>query len=229
MEDRKKIAVIVAGGNGQRMQAAVPKQFLPLGGQPVLYYSIHAFLKAFADIKIVLVLAPDHFSYADNLLSSLGKAADITIVPGGGTRFHSVKNGLQQVKEPAIVFVHDGARPLVSPQFIRTCYQQALESGSAVPAIDLKESIREVEKTYNKAADRTKFRVIQTPQVFRSEILLPAFEQVYSPLFTDEATVVESNGDQVYLIPGDEKNIKITRPMDLVIAEKLLEEYISNG
>ncbi|RBL88298.1 2-C-methyl-D-erythritol 4-phosphate cytidylyltransferase [Chitinophaga flava] len=220
--ERKKIAIIVAGGSGTRMQSAVPKQFLDLAGRPVLYYTITAFAQAYPDMEIVLVLPENHISQANHLLQSLENLPAITIVKGGETRFHSVKNGLQQVKDNAVVFVHDGVRPLVSPALIRSCYEAALSHGSAIPAIDMKDSIREVSGDKNMAVNRDRFRIIQTPQTFLSELILPAFELPYDPLFTDEATVVERLGKQIYLVEGEESNLKITKPLDLVLAKAFL-------
>lgn len=220
----KKVAIIVAGGSGTRMQNAVPKQFLDLSGKPVLYHTIAAFAAAFPDMEIVLVLPEAHFTFANHLLQAFDPLPAITIVKGGETRFHSVKNGLQQVKEPAVVFVHDGVRPLVSAALIRACYEAALSHGSAIPVIDMKDSIREISAGSNAAVDRDRFRIIQTPQTFLSELILPAFELPYDPLFTDEATVVERLGHPVYLLPGEESNIKITKPLDLTIAAALLKD-----
>ncbi|WP_349314959.1 2-C-methyl-D-erythritol 4-phosphate cytidylyltransferase [Chitinophaga sp. MM2321] len=223
MESRKKIAIIVAGGSGTRMQNAVPKQFLELAGKPVLYHSMAAFAGAYPDMQIVLVLPEAHFGYADNLLQAFDSIPAVTIVKGGETRFHSVKNGLQQVTGNAVVFVHDGVRPLVSTSLIHTCYEATLSHGSAIPVIDMKDSIREITGNANAAVDRDRFKIIQTPQTFLSELILPAFDLPYDPLFTDEATVVERLGHTVHLVAGEEANIKITKPLDLVVAASLLK------
>lgn len=224
MEQRNKIAIIVAGGSGSRMGSTIPKQFLELSGKPVLWHTVNAFVSAFSDIRIVLVLPEVHFGYVEPWLHEFNTAANVTLVKGGETRFHSVKNGLQEVKTPSVVFVHDGVRPLISTSLIRSCYETALAKGSAIPVIDMKDSIRQVEGEGNKAVDREQFKIIQTPQTFLSEWLLPAFELPYDPLFTDEATVVERQGHRVHLVPGEEANIKITRPLDLTIASALLKE-----
>lgn len=220
----KKVAIIVAGGSGTRMQSTVPKQFLDLSGKPVLYHTITAFATAFPDMEIVLVLPEAHFTFASDLLSAFEQRPAITIVNGGATRFHSVKNGLQQVTTPSVVFVHDGVRPLVSPTLIRHCYEAAISHGSAIPVVDMKDSIREITDGNNAAVDRDRFKIIQTPQTFLSELILPAFELPFDPLFTDEATVVERLGHPVYLVAGEESNIKITKPLDLTIAEALLKD-----
>ncbi|MFY0253656.1 2-C-methyl-D-erythritol 4-phosphate cytidylyltransferase [Chitinophaga sp. 30R24] len=220
----KKVAIIVAGGSGTRMQSAVPKQFLELNGKPVLYHTIAAFAAAFPDMEIVLVLPEAHFTFANALSQQFTNPPALTLVKGGETRFHSVKNGLQQVKAPAVVFIHDGVRPLVSTALIRSCYEAALAHGSAIPVIDMKDSIREVSVAGNVAVNRERFRIIQTPQTFLSDLILPAFELPYDPLFTDEATVVERLGHAVHLLAGEEANIKITKPLDLTIAAALLKE-----
>jgi 2-C-methyl-D-erythritol 4-phosphate cytidylyltransferase len=218
----EKFAVIVAGGKGLRMGSAIPKQFLPLGDKPVLYHTINAFITAFPDVQIVLVLPQDQISMAQIVLQAFPDRIDLTIVTGGETRFHSVKNGLEVVNEDAIVFVHDGVRPLVSPELIHACYQQAIEKGSAIPAIAVADSMRLAEGEDSKPVNRDHLRIIQTPQTFQSDILLNAFTQDYDPAFTDEATVVEAFGTKVYLINGERSNIKVTTPEDLIIAEALL-------
>jgi 2-C-methyl-D-erythritol 4-phosphate cytidylyltransferase len=219
-----KYAVIVAGGKGLRMGNAVAKQFLPLAGKPVLYHTIKTFIDAYADIKLVLVLPEEQLSYAQMVLQAFPDRQDMTIVTGGVTRFHSVQNGLKEVNDNAIVFVHDGVRPLVSAQLIRACYEQAVEKGSAIPAIPVADSMRMVEGDNSNPVNREHMRSIQTPQTFRADILLPAFQQEYTEAFTDEATVVEAYGAQVYLIEGEKRNIKLTTPEDMMIAEIMLRE-----
>lgn len=220
----EKYAVIVAGGKGLRMGNAVPKQFLPLAGKPVLYHTIKAFADAYADMKLVLVLPEEQLSYAQIVLQAFPDRIDITIVTGGETRFHSVQNGLKAVNENAVVFVHDGVRPMVSTELIRACYEQAVEKGSAIPAIAVTDSMRMVHGDSSHPVNREQMRSIQTPQTFRTDILLPAFEQEYTDAFTDEATVVEAYGEEVYLIEGEKKNIKLTTPEDMMIAEMVLKE-----
>lgn len=218
----RKYAVIVAGGKGIRMGNAIPKQFLPLKGKPVLTWCIEAFLKAYDDIEIILVLPEAQLSYAQIVLQPLPERIDVTLVRGGDTRFQSVKNGLQSIAEEGIVFVHDGARPLVSTSLIRALYKQAVALGSAIPAIPAFESLRVIAADTSKAIDREPVRIVQTPQVFRSSILVTAFQQDFKDTFTDEATVVEATGARVYLAPGEKSNIKITEPEDMVIAEALI-------
>jgi 2-C-methyl-D-erythritol 4-phosphate cytidylyltransferase len=220
----EKFAVIVAGGKGVRMGSAVPKQFLPLMGHTVLYHAIKAFADAYDDMQLVLVLPEDQLSYAQMVLQSFPDRIDITIVVGGETRYHSVQNGLKMVSENSIVFVHDGVRPLVTPALIRQCYEQAMEKGSAIPAIPVTDSMRILEDDDSRPVDREMLRIIQTPQTFRADVLLPAFQQEYVPAFTDEATVVEANGGTVFLTMGERGNIKVTTPEDMIIAEALLKD-----
>ena len=225
----KKYAVIVAGGKGVRMNSAVPKQFLPLNGKPVLWHTVNAFLTAYPDIEIVLVLPSDQLSYAQILLQEYPERIDLTIMQGGETRFHSVQNGLKAVSEDAIVFVHDGVRPLVSAQLIQRCGEQAMTKGSAIPATMVPDSMRLLEDDESSPVNREHLRIIQTPQTFRSDIILPAFEQEYSEAFTDEATVVESYGTKVYLVEGERSNIKVTTPEDMIIAEALIKERMQHA
>lgn len=218
----KKYAVIVAGGTGKRMGAAMPKQFLLLNGKSLLWYSLDTFLRSYDDMQIILVLPSSSHNEGKKIIDDLNASARITITTGGETRFHSVQNGLALITEPAIVFVHDGVRCLVSSDLIKRCYEQAVEKGSAIPAVAATDSIRIVNGENHSVADRNKVRIIQTPQTFRSEILLTAFHTAYDASFTDEATVVEANGKKVFLIDGEYENIKITRPADLLVAEQII-------
>ena len=218
----KKFAVIVAGGIGSRMNNHLPKQFILLKGKPVLYYTIATFLRAYEDMTIILVLPEDHVAAGQEIVDAYFDYRHIQITVGGRTRFHSVQNGLQSVPEESIVFVHDGVRCLLSTNLIHRCYEAAIEHGSAVPVIDSKDSIRVLSGEGNEAIERSQVKLVQTPQTFHSKILLSAFKIDYKDKFTDEASVVEAFGLKVHLINGEENNIKITRPIDLVVAEELL-------
>lgn len=220
----KKYAVIVAGGNGSRMNNAVPKQFLLLKGKPVLFYTLETFLKAYEDLNIILVLPEEYVAAGQEIIDAWFDYKRIKITVGGRTRFHSVQNGLKLVEEESIVFVHDAVRCLLSVSLIHTCYESALEFGVAIPVIDSKDSIRYVTAHSNEALERRNIKLVQTPQVFLSTIILPAYTIDYKDKFTDEASVVEAFGMKVHLVEGEENNIKITRPLDLLLAEKLLEE-----
>ncbi len=220
----KKYAVIVAGGSGSRMKASTPKQFILLGEKPVLYYTIEAFLTSFSDLQIILVLPPDFVEDGRAMAELSSDAGRVQMASGGISRFDSVKNGLALVKESSIVFVHDGVRCLVSPDLIHRCYNQAMEKGSAIPAIPVTDSVRVLTANGSQPLNRDLLRAVQTPQTFRSDIILQAFEQPYRQSFTDEATVAEAAGFNIHLIEGDKRNIKITLPEDLLIAERLMRE-----
>lgn len=219
----EKYAVIVAGGSGTRMGSKVPKQFLLLNGKPVLLYTINAFLAAYNDIKLILVLPTAYTTAGSDIAGQSIDPARVTIAMGGETRFHSVKNGLAIAKHPSVIFVHDGVRCLVTQQLIRSCYAQAIEKGSAIPCVAVSDSIRMIEGETHKPVDRNTLRAIQTPQTFTSNILLKAFEQPYSSDFTDEATVAEAAGYKVFLIDGEKENMKITLPADIPVAEQVLK------
>ena len=218
----KKFAVIVAGGTGSRMNNSTPKQFLLLQKKPVLYYTINSFLRSYDDLHIILVLPEEHIAAGQEIIDAFFDYNRIQIAIGGRTRFHSVQNGLQLIKEESIIFVHDAVRCLVSVDLIRRCYDAAFESGSAIPVIDSSDSVRLITDEGNEALERIGVKLVQTPQTFHSKILLPAYQIDYKDKFTDEATVVEAFGLKVKLIKGEENNFKITRPVDLVIAEHVL-------
>ncbi len=226
MGEFKKYALIVAGGKGLRMGGDVPKQFQLLNGKPVLSYSIIAFLEAIPDISIILVLPKIDMGYdvLKTVLKSFKDKFEIKLIQGGETRFNSVKNGLNSVYNDGIVFIHDGARPLVSKELIHRCFEQALEWGSAIPAIKVSDSIRIIEENNTRPINRDNLCIIQTPQTFRTELILPAFETEDSAEFTDDATVVEAFGRKVYLIEGEKRNIKITTPDDMIIASAYMQK-----
>jgi 2-C-methyl-D-erythritol 4-phosphate cytidylyltransferase len=220
----KKFAVIVAAGSGSRMGGSLPKQFLLINDKPVLYYTIHTFLSAFIDMQVILVLPVDYMDMGQEIIDAYFDKDRIRITAGGDTRFQSVKNGLQLVEQDSIVFVHDGVRCLLTKELILHCYKQAVETGTAIPVVTSKDSVRLLHDDRNDAIDRNKVMLVQTPQTFHSKILIPAFQIDYKEKFTDEATVVEAFGMKVTLMDGEENNIKITRPIDLLVAEKILSE-----
>jgi 2-C-methyl-D-erythritol 4-phosphate cytidylyltransferase len=222
----KKYAIIVAGGTGTRMGRAIPKQFLLLHDKPVLYYTLKTFLEAYEDLDIILVFPEEYTDMGKEIIDAYFDYSRIRITFGGETRFHSVQNGLKLVEEESIVFVHDAVRCLVSTDLIHRCYRNALHMGSAVPVVVSRDSVRLLheEANDNEVLDRNSVVLVQTPQTFHSKILLPAFEIDYKERFTDEATVVETFGLKISLVEGEEDNIKITRPVDLLIAEALLVE-----
>lgn len=218
----KKYAVIVAGGSGTRMGSDLPKQFILLKDKPVLYYSLKTFLESYADLQVILVLPVDYTDMGQEIIDAWFDNDRIRITAGGDTRFQSVKNGLALTEDESIIFVHDAVRCLLTGELIHRCYEQAVETGSAIPVITSKDSVRILSEEGSDAIDRNKVMLVQTPQTFHSKILLPAFQIDYKDKFTDEATVVEAYGLQLSLVEGEENNIKITRPVDLLIAERLL-------
>jgi 2-C-methyl-D-erythritol 4-phosphate cytidylyltransferase len=232
----KKWAIIVAGGSGQRMGSPIPKQFLLLNDRPLLYYTIDAFYAAYSDMQVVLVLPADHLTLGQSLIDSAFADKNILLTTGGATRFDSVKNGLALTPTDAVIFVHDGVRCLVSPQLVRRCYEGALQSGAVVPAITASDSIRlraassavtapeEAPVDRTTVLNRDRVLLVQTPQTFLGEWLHQAFTLPYCEAFTDEATVLEQAGRRVTIVAGEETNIKITRPIDLLIAERYLQE-----
>lgn len=220
----KKYAVIVAGGNGSRMNSAVPKQFLLLHGKPVLYYSVQAFIDAYNDVEIILVLPENFLQQGKELVQKYFSAISIQMVAGGNTRFHSVQNGLKKVEEESIVFVHDAVRCLVTPALIKRCHNTALEKGSAIPACNATDSLRMITNDGSRLLNRDIVKIIQTPQTFLSSIILPAYTIEYNASFTDEATVVEAAGKKIELTDGELTNLKITTPVDLVTAAAILQE-----
>lgn len=220
----KKYAIIVAGGSGTRMGGILPKQFMLLRDKPVLYYTLKTFIEAYDDLQVILVLPVDYTDMGQEIIDAFFDKDRIRITAGGDTRFQSVKNGLALVEEESVVFVHDGVRCLLTKDLIHRCYLQAVETGTAIPAIPSKDSIRFITEEGNTAFDRNKVMLIQTPQTFHSKIIVPAFQIDYKDKFTDEATVAEAYGMKVSLVEGEETNIKITRPVDLLLAEQILAE-----
>lgn len=218
-----KYAIIVAGGSGIRMGGDMPKQFQLLKGRSILWHTMKAFTEAYDDVQIILVLPENYMGKGEAIVKEFSSHR-IRITTGGDTRFQSVKNGLQMVDAHSIVFIHDAVRCLVSPKLIHRCAEMALEKGNAIPAVAVTDTIRMTNGLSNEQIDRDRLRIIQTPQTFFSNIIKPAYEQAYHVSFTDEATVAEKTGVTINLIEGESTNIKITQPIDLLIAEKILEE-----
>lgn len=217
----KTIAIIVAGGSGTRFGAQVPKQFLALQGKPVLMRTIEAF-KGF---DVIVTLPAGQMDVWRDLCSEHGFTVAHRVVAGGETRWHSVKNALDSigsVSDVDVIAVHDGVRPLASADLINRCMATAREQGSAIPVVMLNDSVRQVDGDGSHALDRSTLRAVQTPQAFDARLLMAAYGQPFDPTFTDDASVVERSGHAVTLVEGDPVNLKITRPMDLALAEYLL-------
>ncbi|MEN8223960.1 MAG: 2-C-methyl-D-erythritol 4-phosphate cytidylyltransferase [Bacteroidota bacterium] len=219
----EKYVIITAGGVGTRMGSSIPKQFMELHNMPVILHSMKAFLNYSDSVKLILVLADELIGDWESLCTKYNIAEMHQVVAGGDTRFQSVKNGLELLGDHGLVAIHDAARPLVSPSLIEQCFREAEIQGNAVPVVPLKDSIREVREGDNRPVDRGAFRLMQTPQVFKSTIIKKAYDQAYRPSFTDDATVAESIGVRINLLAGEEINIKITTREDMLIAESLFK------
>lgn len=217
----EKYVIIVAGGKGLRMGGDIPKQFVEVSGKPILMRTIDAFKNADPNTNVILVLPLSHQDFWKELCAKHHFSTPHKIANGGETRFHSVKNGLSLVPNGTLVGVHDGVRPFASKATIDAAYAMANEHGTAVPVVDCVDSVRWVDGESNKSEDRSKIKLVQTPQVFQSTLLHQAYQQDFTPLFTDDASVVEAKGGVIHLTPGNRENIKITTPFDLVIAEVL--------
>ena len=216
--------IIVAGGKGLRMGTDLPKQFLPIGGKPVLMHTLEAFHKADAAMRLILVLPQSQQAYWKSLCEEYAFSIPHQVADGGETRFHSVKNGLALVDEAGLVGVHDGVRPFASIEVIRRCYAEAARYKAVVPVIDVVETIRMVQGDDSQTVDRNLYKLGQTPQVFDVALLKQAYHQSYIPGFTDDASVVEAYGEKIHLTEGNRENIKITTPFDLKIAETILQK-----
>ncbi len=217
-------AIIVAGGSGSRMQSAIPKQFLLLNGLPVIMHTISAFHHSKFTPEIIVVLHADFHQYWEDLCTTHKFHIPHQLVIGGEHRFHSVKNGLKYIKDPALVAIHDAVRPCISHELIDSAFKLAGETGNAVVAVKSRDSVRQKTETGTKSLDRNDIYLIQTPQVFSSEILNKAYGQEYKIEFTDDASVVESFGVEIQLMEGDTRNLKITYPEDILTAQNYLAE-----
>jgi len=220
--NKQKIAIIVAGGKGERMNADIPKQFLEIQGKPILMHTLEAFHRFDSSMILILILPAAQIDFWENLCDEHNFSLLHQIVKGGTARFYSVKNGLEVIEFPSLVAVHDGVRPLVSIETIRRCFDAAEEFDAAIPVVDLVDSIRQLTESGSVSVDRNSYKLVQTPQIFDAKLLKEAYEQEYSALFTDDASVVEALGKHVQLVEGNRENIKITTELDLKIAETLM-------
>lgn len=219
----KNCVIIVAGGGGSRMGSEIPKQFLPLNNVPVLMHTINNIFNFDQNISIIVVLPVGEIELWKNLCAQHAFIVPHQTVSGGETRFHSVKNGLSFTPECDLIAIHDGVRPLVSPETLKRCFDMAADKGAAIPVLPANESIREGTLDNSRPVDRSRLFLVQTPQVFRSEILRKAYDQSWNPEFTDDASVVEKSGTAVQMVLGNRENIKITYPEDLQIATLFLK------
>lgn len=220
----KRGVVIVAGGSGSRMKSVLPKQFLMLGGLPVVARTINTFSEALPGAEIVVVLPEEHVSLWENLRARFDVARHGVVV-GGKERFHSVLNGINALSsEVEYIAVHDGVRAMVSKRLIIRAMLAAEEHGAVIPVVDVVDSYRRVDGEESYIVPRSELRIVQTPQVFQAQVLREAYTQPFSPAFTDDASVVEAAGGAVALVEGERTNIKLTTPEDMAYAEWMLQE-----
>ena len=218
-----KSIIITAGGKGLRMGSAIPKQFLEIGGTPILMLTIKKFQQFDPSMAIILVLPKSHLAYWNELIEKHDFNINHQVVEGGETRFHSIQNGLEKVNTD-LVGVHDGVRPFVSLRVIENVFTTAEKSGAAIPVVSLKDSIRKVNGSESIAVERTNYQLVQTPQCFKTSLIKAAYAKGYQASFTDDASVVEASGHPIHLVEGNDENIKITTPNDLKMANWLLNQ-----
>ena len=223
---QKEYALIVAGGKGTRIKSKLPKQFLELNGKPVLLHTLEAFYRYSEQINIVLVLPEDDFTIWKEICKKYNFNKPIIVQKGGESRFQSVKNGLEKIEGDGLVAIHDGVRPLVSEDIIGASFRLAAVHQSAVAAVRLKESIRMTDQDNTKAMDRSRFRLIQTPQTFDLNLIKQAYQIKENISMTDDASVAEKSGHVISLFEGSYENIKITTAEDLIVAAALLNSKL---
>ena len=218
-----KAIIIVAGGKGTRMGISLPKQFIVLGGKPILMHTIERFYHFCSEMKIILVLPKDDHSYWSQLCQEYHFTIPLMLAEGGETRFHSVKNGLALLDAERWVGVHDGVRPFVGLDVISNCFKEVQTHDAVIPTIDVVDTLRHRKGGKTVTVDRSAYQLVQTPQVFEADLLRAAYAQDFNASFTDDASVVEALGHAVRCIPGNRENIKVTTPFDLKIGEALLK------
>ncbi len=220
----KNFAIIVAGGTGSRMQSEIPKQFMLLAGKPVLMHTIEAFAKSDSNPEIIIVLNVHFHQQWEKLCKEYEFIVPFQLVKAGETRFQSVKNGLKLVKTKSLIAVHDAVRPLISSKFIDYCFSEAEKHESAIPVIPCSQSLRKLDGVKSSSLDRKSYVLVQTPQIFTYKIITKSYNEPFRNEFTDDASVVEFAGNDLHLVKGEESNIKITYPIDLVIANAILTQ-----
>ena len=227
MKIMKKYIIVVAGGKGLRMGGDVPKQFQTIGGRPVLMVTLERLHSIDPSMQLILVLPAEQFEYWKELCRQYDFAVPLLLTNGGATRFHSVQNGLAQVDDidEALVGVHDGVRPFVSQKVVDDCFREAWIHGAAIPMTDVHDSLRHIVGAdgVTEVVPRDRYRLVQTPQVFKLSVLRKAYEQRFVESFTDDASVVEASGMRVVAVEGNRENIKLTTPFDMMVATTLME------
>ncbi|MBS1979383.1 MAG: 2-C-methyl-D-erythritol 4-phosphate cytidylyltransferase [Bacteroidetes bacterium] len=220
--DKKEYALVVAGGKGTRMQSSLPKQFIEVNGLPIVMHTLNAFFRYSDKLTVVLVLPEDDFHLWDELVRKYSFTQPVILQKGGDTRFQSVRNGLDKMQGPGLVAIHDGVRPLVNADIIGASFRLAAVHKTAIAAVRLKESLRVTDQDTTHAVDRSKYRLIQTPQTFDLDLIKKAYQTREDPGLTDDASVAERAGHMISLFEGSYENIKVTTPEDLIIAGALL-------
>jgi 2-C-methyl-D-erythritol 4-phosphate cytidylyltransferase len=221
----EKTIIITAGGIGKRMGGTLPKQFLPIQGRPLLFYTIERFYQYDPTIEILLTLPEDWRSYWQTICEEHSFSVPHQVISGGKERYHSIQLALAH-STGKLVGVHDGVRPFVSIETIARCYEKAKTDGNAIPVMPIKESLRKLnDDTLSVSVERSAYRSVQTPQVFERSILVSAYQRPFHDAITDDASLVEENGTQIHLVEGNEENIKITTPLDLTFCELILKSY----
>ena len=220
----QRFVLITAGGSGTRMKSGLPKQFLEIAGLPVLMHTFRAFMDADPGFEYVLVLHESQWDYWKGLCGKHHFRQAHKLASSGPTRFHSVKSGLRFIPDEALVAIHDGVRPLVSVSVIREAFQAAERFGNAIPVVPVNDSLRIIDHALSQPLPREQVRRVQTPQCFRAGLIKKAYQRNYSEAFTDDASLLEADGQRIYLVDGNPENIKITTPSDLKMAEALLQK-----
>lgn len=220
----EKYIIVVAGGRGTRMGGDTPKQFLPLAGSTVLMHTLDRMAAAEPEAALILALPHDQQEEWQRLCNVYNYTRPHTVTDGGDTRFQTVSNALELVPNNALVAIHDGVRPLVSTSVVQQAFATAATTGAAIPVMPVVESLREVVGDTSHAVERSAYRAVQTPQVFNSTLLKKAYNVPYRAEFTDDASVYEASGHNVYLIDGNRENIKITIPQDIALAEIIISQ-----
>ncbi len=220
-----KTIIITAGGIGKRMGTDIPKQFIELKGLPILMHTINQFVAYNKDIQIIVVLPKNHIEYWEKLVAKHQFRIQHQIAEGGKERFHSIKNGLALAKGD-VIGIHDAVRPFISVEVINNCFKALNQHHAVIPVVSLKESIRKINGQQSESVNRENYKLVQTPQCFKKETILKAYQQPFSTLFTDDASVVEQLNIPIHLVAGNDENIKITTPFDLEIAKILIQKTI---
>ena len=225
-----KYLIIAAGGTGSRMGNEIPKQYLMINGKPLIICTLEVF-KPFVEIeKMLVVISKSHQTYWSEIVKHYPIFSECKTIFGGPSRFHSVKAALNFIPENTLVAIHDAARPFASKQCVENCFSLAEKKGVAVPAIKINESVRKIIGTENISLKREDLRIVQTPQVFKSEIVKNAYKQMFDESFTDDAAVVEKSGSKIFMAEGNKENFKITTPFDFELASFILSSsFPSNG